>query len=397
MVGLRLHTKNLERLTAGEDRVFVGRLCCGNAEVAQRQNCISLVNDENGSEDSRNYAHLYVGEQLRPTTPLTPNSFRLSADFNYLSDGDIVRINPARHSLHVLYRKNSSHNSLLVTERCDNFCLMCSQPPKEADDSFIVAELLDAIPLMDKATASIGVTGGEPTLLGTRLVTLIRALRDHLPNTAVHVLSNGRSFSRESFVDDIARLNHPALMFGIPVYSDIASLHDHVVQARGAFTQTIDGILNLKERKVRVELRIVLHKLTIPRLPELAAFITRNLLFVDHVALMGLEMMGFTKLNLTELWIDPFDYRAQLTKACDVLATAGVNVSVYNHQLCVLPESLWQFNKKSISDWKNVFLPECESCLRQDECGGFFASSRSKFSSHIRAFRTANGDSSSDA
>jgi hypothetical protein len=33
---------------------------------------------------------------------------------------------------------------------------------------------------------------------------------------------------------------------------------------------------------------------TFARLPQLAEFIVRNLTFVDHVALMGLEITGFT-------------------------------------------------------------------------------------------------------
>ena len=74
-------------------------------------------------------------------------------------------------------------------------------------------------------------------------------------------------------------------MFGIPLYSDIASKHDFVVQAKGAYDETI-GILNLKAYNQKVEIRVVLHQKTYERLPQLALFIVRNLQFVDHVALM---------------------------------------------------------------------------------------------------------------
>ena len=131
----------------------------------------------------------------------------------------------------------------------------------------------------------------------------------------------------------------------------------------------------------------MLHKQTYERLPKLAEFITRNLLFVDHVALMGLEMTGFTKANINDLWIDPIDYQAQLEEAVEILARAGVRVSVYNHQLCLTPKSIWHHAKKSISDWKNVYMPECDGSDMRAECGGFFGSAYFKYSPNIKAIK----------
>jgi hypothetical protein len=117
---------------------------------------------------------------------------------------------------------------------------------------------------------------------------------------------------------------------GIPVYSAVDHVHDYVVQARGAFDETILGILKLKNRAQRVEIRVVLHALTAPRIAETCKWLARNLPFVNHVALMGLEDTGFALANAEELWIDPADYRAQLAEGVEVLVCAGVKVSVYN-------------------------------------------------------------------
>lgn len=51
-------------------------------------------------------------------------------------------------------------------------------------------------------------------------------------------------------------------MVGIPIYSDLSMVHDYVVQADGAFDETIRGILNLKRMRQRVEVRVVIHKQT---------------------------------------------------------------------------------------------------------------------------------------
>lgn len=323
----------------------------------------------------------------KPTGGIPLNSFLLESDLSYLSAGDIIKLHPKRNALRTLYRKQSPHNALLLTERCNNFCLMCSQPPKDIDDSYIVEDVLRMIPLMSSETKAIGITGGEPSLLGEKLIQIIGSLKEHLPATAVHILSNGRNFKRGGFADAVANVGHPDLMIGIPLYSDISSIHDYVVQADGAYDDTIRGILNLKRAGVRVEIRIVVHKATYERLPDLARFIRRNLTFSDHVALMGLEMTGFTKINLDKLWIDPKDYQTQLREAVEILNQAKMAVSIYNHQLCVLDPALFAFNKKSISDWKNEFMSECQECIRKEECGGFFSSAKLRYSDHIQPFR----------
>jgi His-Xaa-Ser system radical SAM maturase HxsC len=303
--------------------------------------------------------------------------------FDYLADGDILRLWPMSNQIRVLYRRNSFHNHFLLTERCNHYCLMCSQPPRDVDDRWIVEDVLAAIPLIDRSTPEIGFTGGEPTLLGDDFFRLLRSMKSYLPDTALHILSNGRLFSDAAFAKRYADIQHPDLVIGIPVYSDVSTIHDYVVQSDGAFDETIRGILNLKRYGQKVEIRVVVHRQTYARLPQLAEFISRNLTFVDHVAFMGLEITGFTRANLEILWIDPLEYQPQLYRAVSLLEDSRMHVSVYNHQLCILDKRLWPFARKSISDWKNKYMPECEGCLQKANCGGFFSSAKIRYSSHI--------------
>jgi His-Xaa-Ser system radical SAM maturase HxsC len=327
-----------------------------------------------------------TGETVALANDAWPQPARVPEALSYLAAGDVVRVVPTRGELNVLYRRASPHNTMLMTEQCNSNCLMCSQPPKAAPDDYLVDVWLAALPLMSPETIELGISGGEPTLLGDRFISILAACAQHLPSTAVHVLSNGRLFNYLSLAQSVARVGNRDLMIGIPVYSDIASHHDFVVQAVNAFDQTIRGIINLKRCGVRVEIRVVLHRQTIGRLPQLGRFIARNLPFVDHVALMGLEMMGYTRANLEGLWIDPADYQRELAAAVAELRDARMNVSIYNHQLCVLDRVLWPFARKSISDWKNEFVEACGACSVRERCGGFFASSaKLKYSAHIAA------------
>ena len=307
----------------------------------------------------------------------------LEDDFKYLGVGDVVRVSIEDMKIRTLYRKVSNQNHFLVTERCDNYCLMCSQPPKSQNDDWVIEEILKVLPLIDPNTKELGFTGGEPTLLGKRFIEVLHSCKDILPNTGIHVLSNGRKFSDIEFAKDWANINHPDLMVGIPVYSDLSTVHDYVVQADSAYDQTIRGILNLKRLQQRVEIRVVLHKQTISSLIRLAEFISRNLLFVDHVALMGLEIMGFTRANLDSLWIDPVDYQKELLEAVQILDSNKLKVSIYNLPLCLLDRKLWSFAVQSISDWKNEYLPQCGSCDVRNKCAGFFWSAQFKNSGSI--------------
>src|SRR5213078_1640127 len=199
---LKLSGRGLRALGEVSSRPFIGRI---STDVAQRgPNEIWLARGGAGVPDGFR-AYLLAGP--RPVMP-PRDSYALGPEFSYLSDGDVIRIEPDRGAVHAIYRRNSRTNSLLVTERCNNYCVMCSQPPKDRDDSWIVDELSDVVPLVSPDTQEIGITGGEPALLGQRLTDLIEMLKQFLPRTAVHVLSNGRKFADPAFAQALAKVGH---------------------------------------------------------------------------------------------------------------------------------------------------------------------------------------------
>jgi His-Xaa-Ser system radical SAM maturase HxsC len=378
---IKLHARLRRRRDA---EPFVARVARGKTTRPPDRDREVLFVDRPGELTPGYRAYLVADGLADAPDPIDSEVWPIPEPLHHLSDGDVIRISPRSGELSVMYRRGSASNAMLLTERCNSYCVMCSQPPKPGNDDHLVRSYLDAIPLMSPETTELGITGGEPTLLGEGMLEVIRKCRDCLPGTALHMLSNGRLFSYLTLCQEVAAIGHPDLMIGIPLYSDIPYRHDFVVQADGAFDQTIRGMMNLARCGVSVEIRVVLHRQTVDRLPQLARFIARNLPFADHVALMGLEMMGFVRMNLDSLWVDPADYQEQLRRSVDHLVKHGVNVSIYNHQLCVLDRQLWPFARKSISDWKNEYLDECVGCSVEERCGGFFSSSSLRRSDHIR-------------
>jgi His-Xaa-Ser system radical SAM maturase HxsC len=327
---------------------------------------------------------LYLVDEAHDA-PAAASWIALPPLLRYLGGGDVISVSESGEHVRVLWRRESPNNSVLLTERCDHYCLMCSQPPKEREDDWLLENAAELIRLLPPSTKGIGFTGGEPTIYGERLIELLRLARNLLPDSGVHVLSNGRRFADFRFARAWAGVDNPRMMVGIPLYGAEPTLHDYVVQAEGAFEDTVRGIVNLGEVGARTEIRVVIHKLTAPELPEIAEFIARNLPFVEQVALMGLEMIGFARANMDEVWIDPLDYRDELREAVTLLARRRVATMIYNHQLCLIDRKLWPFAVRSISDWKNEYHPECMGCSVRERCGGFFFSAKYRHSENIRA------------
>lgn len=285
--------------------------------------------------------------------------------------GDVFEILPNGNEIALRYRRGDIGNVLFATERCNSYCLMCSQPPRQVDDRWRVEHLMRLVDLIDKDEAEVAVSGGEPTLLGDGLVDLVGHCARSLPRTHIHILSNGRLLADQKRAQGFTG-THSSLSWGVPLYGDTYELHDYIVQSRGAFDETIKGLYALYRAKQRIELRVVLVRPTVKRLRELARYIYRNLPFAEHIAFMGVEPIGFAKGHRDALWIDPVDVAPILHDVLDWLTLRGMTVSLYNLPLCALPTNLWPFAKQSISTWKQTHLSPCERCAVKERCGGFF-------------------------
>lgn len=376
--------------TAGLNHRFTVRLTCDCSAVAMNLADLALVvplERENAElTQYKSFAAVITDSSVlfdRLATAGIP-AVRVQSTDGY-KEGHIVTIEPASGFIRTIFRPESPHNTIFTTDRCNSNCIMCSQPPKEVNDSHLVTENLKMLSLIQGSPEYMGMTGGEPTLLGPDLIRLLQAAKDKLPTTHIHMLTNGRLYKDHGFVRRIADVQHPSFSSAIPLYADVAEVHDYIVQAHGAFDETVEGLYNAAEAGLAVEIRIVLHKQSIPRLKQLAEFIYWNFPFAVHVAFMGLENMGYVKKNWEDLWIDPLDYMDSLGAAVKYLYHRRMNVSIYNLQLCLLPQSLWSFARKSISDFKNEYLNVCAHCTVREHCSGLFLSQVNRHSEHIHA------------
>jgi len=289
----------------------------------------------------------------------------------------IVRIE--RDILFFTFMPSSNAHTLFLTKRCNHYCLMCSEPPSNTNDDYLINENMKIIELLDKDLYSIGITGGEPTLLGKNFVKIISKIREELPDTKIRLLTNGRSFKNEDFVKEISDVAQGYLTSEIPLYNSDYIKHDYIVQSKGAFFESIEGFYNLAKYKLTSEVRVVLTKKNYDNLEDLIYFIYKNIPFIDHIALMGLEYIGFTLNNLDDIHISPLDYKDKLVDAIGVAKKYNLPISIYNLPLCLVDEKVQKYAKQSISDWKNEFSDVCDECAVRDSCSGMFTSTKPYF------------------
>ena len=154
--------------------------------------------------------------------------------------------------------------------------------------------------------------------------------------------------------------------------------------SKGAFNETIRGILNLASFNNPIEVRTVIIRQTYDKLSRISEFVYRNLTFTRHVAFMGLETIVRWQQHLNSLWVEPEKIIHPLEEAIHSLVQRGMATSIYNIPLCLLPRNLKRFARRSISEWKDSFDLKCSGCSLKGQCSGVFESTIELYRHHIK-------------
>lgn len=297
--------------------------------------------------------------------------------YDSIEDGDVAMFN-GRGSIRVLLSRRANHNTLLVTERCDNRCSFCSQPPKKSDDDWLLTQAAMALAAF-RSKETVGISGGEPLLYGQAFVRFLDFVQQNAPETDLHVLSNGRAFADNVLTAEIAKRAKTKVTFGIPLYASLATTHDELVGAVGAFSETVRGLINAGNAGVPVELRFIPTQANIEEIVPTMELVLRCFSNISQVSIMNLEPTGWARQNWSRLYCDPSTYANELVQSVNAACGADLPVILFNYPLCHLPKELHSFAVQSISDWKNFYPEECDGCALRSQCSGYFSSSQGKF------------------
>ncbi len=367
--------KQIHAKTLNIEDTILGKITLSGKNIFGRKDYILVQKELNSCPSG------YVSA-ITDTTDLSGNHpIAGGVDVEEFHEGDVITINK-EGVITFHYETESTSNAVFVTGKCNHRCIMCPQPPVVHEEDLTPFNM-KLISLFDKNTQEVGITGGEPTMIGDKLFDLIKQIKKYTPKAAISILSNGVKFADRDYAMKLALCNCCDLQIDVPLFSDVAELHNEIVGAK-TFYKTVQGLYNLALFGTRIGIRVVVHKKTYKRLPQLSDYIYHNFPFVCNVAFMQMETIGMAEENIQDLWIDPYDYNKQLVEAVEILRSRGLQASIYNAQLCVLPEQIRDIAIQSISEWKDIYLDDCEGCKLIGKCGGFFASNKRYHSSHIK-------------
>lgn len=293
-----------------------------------------------------------------------------------LVDNDVIEISPDTLTIRVLYRANSTDNFLMLTNKCNNNCIMCpdSLKVRTENKNIPISILKKYIELIHKEVKFLCITGGEPTLLKEDFIEVIRYLRETLSGTEYLLLTNGRMFYNKRFVEAFV-INAPEnLITAIPIHGHYPELHDNISGVKGSFIQSLYGVKNLYELGGKIEIRVVINKLNYNVIANIADMISDYFPKVVRVNFMAMEMLGNAVVNKEKVWIDFNSVQEKLKEAVFILLKSGIETRIYNFPLCSLDESIWNLSVRSISDYKIRYKQQCNECSVMKNCGGFFNS-----------------------
>ncbi|TPM25301.1 His-Xaa-Ser system radical SAM maturase HxsC [Mesorhizobium sp. B2-3-5] len=284
-------------------------------------------------------------------------------------DGDVLLVNPRRGTADRLIRSSSLHNTFLVTERCDQVCLMCSQPPKKHHVDLF--PYFETAALLAPEGATIGISGGEPTLFKAQLFELLRRVLEARADLSFHILTNGQHFDPDD-CGAIRPIDRRRVVWGIPLYSCNPAVHDEIVGKAGAHGRLLENLTLMCGLGAQVELRTVLMRPNADGLPQLARFIASTLPFIRTWAIMQMENIGFGRMNWKTLFYDSSEGFDVVGRSLDLVRSRGIDAWLYNFPLCTVPGQYRHLAPSTISDWKRAYRDECDGCSLKARCGGFF-------------------------
>lgn len=356
------------------DKYIIGKVI-KNKNIEHKEEYIQILDNSNMNLYEKGYLG-YIFESKPKSINLENINYCYEIkNFETLLDYDVIEI-VNNKDIKVLYRDDSEDNAILVTNQCNSNCIMCpdSDFVRNTKENPDIRKIMRQISCIPDDTKHITITGGEPGLLKENLIKVLRKCKECLPETEFLLLTNGKIFSNTAFTNQVKENIPNNIRIAIPIYADNAEIHDNITRAKNSFDQAVVGIKKLLARDIPVEIRIVVLKKNYEILERIAKFIIKEMPKVTLVNIMALEMTGNAHKNKEEVWINFDKTKNQIYNASTILIKAGINTNLYNFPLCNLDERIYSIARKSITDYKVRYKPECIECKAREKCGGFFNS-----------------------
>ena len=206
-----------------------------------------------------NIDFLYISEHA---IWLYPDNIKLSEDENVIDklrsahNYDVYEL-WENGRLSEYYDDSSLDNYFFVTAKCNSNCIMCPSPDisRQKGGNTNVNTLIEIAKHIPEDAPHLTITGGEPFMIGPDIFRFFEFLRDKFEGTEFLLLTNGRIFAIDSYVQRFIEKAPNNSIIAIPIHGSTASIHDMITQAEGSFNQTMTGIKKLLKAGIHIELQ----------------------------------------------------------------------------------------------------------------------------------------------
>jgi len=208
-------------------------------------------------------------------------------------------------------------------------------------------------------------SGGEPTL-NNRLFSILKEAKELFPDNELTLLSNGRFFFYQDFANKVTDVKD--IKIAIPIHGHNEELHDSITRVKGSFMQTVQGINNLLDRDVYVELRVIINKRNYKFLDRISSYVFSNFAKIIHLVFIAMEMNSASLANGTVVTYNKFI--PYLERAIEKTGEDGPKIKLFHFPLCVISRRYWDLIHKSIEGHKLAFSSGCNRCIYKTRCMG---------------------------
>jgi len=272
----------------------------------------------------------------------------------------------------------------VVTYICNNNCVSCisNRAVLKQKKEPSIEEIKRWVDKIEKNADHIGITGGEPTLRKD-LFEILSYIRERHPQHYIFLVTNGRMFCYERYVQKLANLNlnrnetpyFDLFRIGVALYSHIPEIHDLITRVPGSWDQTVQGIKNLTKYNLKVELRIIVNKFNYKILPETAKFIVNEFHNLDRIVFINMAILGNAFINKDKIAIKYSDAVPHVEKAVDILIKNKMNVKTFHFPLCIIKRKYWKIAKGITKEESDLtFVKQCKECVYKNDCARIWKS-----------------------
>ena len=284
----------------------------------------------------------------------------------------------------------TNDNTLYITDKCNSNCIMCpmAEPARKYGHNTPIPVIKELIRYMPCNMEHITITGGEPFIIKEHLFEILKELKFGRKANTYLLLSNGRIFANHEYCKLFAESVPEDFLVGIPLHGPNETIHDTISQSPGSFLQTTNGITNLLNSKsTSIEIRIVINKINVPYMIEIAKYIVDKFKGIDSVKFMGMEMLGNAIVNSEKVWIPYSDAFTMIRPAIDFLIENLIDVEIYNFPLCFVDPAYWHICAHSITAHKIKYSDACLQCKEKKSCGGMFTGTDKYLSDSVKPIK----------